>query len=40
MAVQTPKTIDDLLMISGIGQTKASQYGDRFLKALADTKNP
>jgi len=37
MAVQTPKTIDDLLEISGIGQTKASRYGDQFLKALAET---
>jgi len=36
MTVQTPQTLDDLLEISGIGQTKASQYGDQFLKALAD----
>jgi len=38
MAVQPPETIDDLLEISGIGQTKAAQYGDQFLKALASLK--
>ncbi len=36
MAKEKPKTLDDLLNISGIGQHKLSHYGQHFLKALRE----
>jgi len=36
MCTRRPKTIDDLLKVSGIGRVKADKYGARFLQVIAD----
>jgi len=35
MCVKQPKTLDDLLQVSGIGRVKAEKFGHRFLDAIA-----
>jgi len=35
MCSKLPKTIDELLRVSGIGQVKADKFGQRFLDAIA-----
>ncbi|MCL2378117.1 MAG: DNA helicase RecQ [Defluviitaleaceae bacterium] len=35
MCIKLPKTIDELLRVSGIGQVKADRFGQRFLDAIA-----
>ncbi|MBD8553945.1 DNA helicase RecQ [Rhizobium sp. CFBP 8762] len=37
LATQRPRTLDDMLEISGIGETKLERYGALFLTALWDT---
>jgi ATP-dependent DNA helicase RecQ len=36
MAARRPASRDDLLQISGIGEHKADEYGERFLRAIAE----
>ena len=35
MCVKLPKTAEELLTVSGVGENKLAKYGDRFLKAIA-----
>ena len=35
MAVKAPRTIDELLEVSGVGLVKAERYGRDFLQAIA-----
>ncbi len=35
MCIKLPKTAEDLLQVSGIGERKQKKYGDRFLSAIA-----
>ncbi len=35
MCIKLPKTADDLLWVSGVGERKQKKYGDRFLSAIA-----
>ena len=34
MAARQPKTMEQLLTVSGVGSAKAQRYGKRFLKVL------
>jgi len=36
MCTKLPKTIDEMLTVFGVGSVKAEQYGNQFLKAIAD----
>jgi len=36
MCIKLPKTIDDLMKVSGIGSVKAQKFGDRFLRVIAE----
>jgi len=36
MCMKLPKTPEEFLQVSGIGRVKAEQYGERFLRAIAD----
>ena len=36
MCMKLPKTMDELLKVSGVGKVKAEQYGERFLKSIAE----
>jgi len=36
MCLKRPRTIDELLRVSGIGQVKAERFGERFLNAIAE----
>ena len=36
MCVKMPKTIDDLLKVSGIGAVKAERFGERFLRVIGE----
>ena len=36
MAAKTPRTMEDFLQISGVGEAKAGRYGQAFLAAIAD----
>lgn len=38
MARTLPRTIDEVLQISGIGPAKAEQYGEQFLELIADSQ--
>jgi len=35
MCIKMPKTLDDLLKVSGIGRVKAEKFGQRFLQVIA-----
>ena len=35
MAARRPRTIDQFLEVSGVGQVKAARYGEAFLSAIA-----
>ena len=35
MARRRPRTLEELLEVSGVGQVKAQKYGEAFLRALA-----
>ena len=35
MARRAPRTMADFLEVSGVGQTKARQYGEAFLETIA-----
>lgn len=35
MAAKRPRTIEEFLQVSGVGQTKAARYGDAFLQVIA-----
>lgn len=35
MCIKLPKTAEDLLKVSGVGERKQEKYGDRFLSAIA-----
>jgi ATP-dependent DNA helicase RecQ len=39
MAVVQPKTLEELMTITGVGEKKAEQYGERFLAAIAEAGN-
>jgi ATP-dependent DNA helicase RecQ len=39
IAAQRPRTIDELLVIHGIGPTKAKRYGKGLLKVVAESAN-
>jgi len=39
IAAQRPRTIDDLLVIHGIGPTKAKRYGKGLLEVVAKSAN-
>ena len=34
MAAKAPRTMDAFLEVSGVGQVKASRYGDAFLETI------
>ncbi len=36
MAVLQPKTLEELLTVTGVGEKKAEKYGERFLAAIAE----
>lgn len=36
MAVKRPRTVPELLQVSGVGEVKARRYGTRFLSAIAE----
>jgi ATP-dependent DNA helicase RecQ len=36
MARRRPSTVDGLLLVSGVGQAKAREYGERFVAAIAE----
>ena len=36
MAAKTPRTMEDFLQVSGVGEAKAGRYGQAFLAAIAD----
>ena len=36
MCMKLPKTMDEFLDIAGVGKVKAEQYGERFLKVIAE----
>lgn len=38
MAQKLPRTMEELLGISGVGSVKAQRYGETFLDALADLR--
>jgi len=38
MEAKKPQTLDDMIMVSGVGQAKLDKYGDRFLKLLQQEK--
>jgi len=40
MCKKQPKTIDDFMKISGIGQVKAERFGERFLRAISEYEKP
>ena len=35
MAAKAPRTMEDFLEVSGVGEIKAARYGEAFLKAIA-----
>ena len=35
MAAKTPRTMDEFLEVSGVGDIKAARYGTAFLNAIA-----
>ena len=35
MAAKAPRTIDEFLEVSGVGQVKAQKYGEEFLAVIA-----
>ena len=39
MAVHRPRTHKDLLQITGVGEIKAAQFGERFLDAIQTWEN-
>jgi ATP-dependent DNA helicase RecQ len=39
MAVHRPRTHEDLLQITGVGEIKAAQFGERFLDAIQTWEN-
>ena len=39
MAVRRPRTLKDLLKITGVGEIKAAQFGERFLDAIQTWEN-
>ena len=39
MAEKAPRSFSELLEVSGIGERKASRYGEAFLKAIEDYMN-
>ncbi|MFV1979044.1 MAG: HRDC domain-containing protein [Myxococcota bacterium] len=39
IAAQRPRTIDELLVIHGIGPTKAKRYGKGLLKVVSESAN-
>ncbi|MCL2361880.1 MAG: DNA helicase RecQ [Defluviitaleaceae bacterium] len=36
MCVKLPKTMDDLMKVSGIGRVKAERFGEKFLRVIAE----
>ena len=39
MSAKRPRTMDDMLMVSGVGVTKQRSYGRRFIKAIEEYEN-
>lgn len=39
MAAKAPRTMDELLNVSGVGQVKARRYGDAFLAVITGHEN-
>ena len=39
MVARRPRTLDDLAMISGVGETKLRRYGEAFLEVVAARGN-
>ena len=36
MAEKAPRTIDEFLDVTGVGEVKAARYGEEFLRAIAE----
>lgn len=39
MAARRPHTTEEFLNVSGVGERKAQQYGEAFLKAIREYEN-